>query len=498
MSVLERKLYGLILRMHPAAFRNEFGREMALDFEDARKSHGLMTLYWDAVVSLARQWVTNGFSVQAERGTLPKPSLLTGQYVMICQDEMTPMEFVRGLMLSVTFLTLCAFAESHVTKTGAMLLSLNHMGPSSPQQGNSSAVGSNDSDDVRATGAGGRSRQSTDKVPMDRVRVDDSAKETVSRTGERADGSADSKGKVSLLAAAVSPKMNARSNDGQAGAAPMTCDNSNVIPAYGNILHACGPLPSFEVVSIRPWKPAPSPPPPPRADGSVPKRERFAPGRERPPTTPRVRMILPTELLITSAYGLPFGFEKRILNRPDWLGADQYEIQAKIEDSLFAAMQKMTTDQQRAQVSLMEQSLLADRFKLKVHFETREVPVYALVVAKGGAKLTPAKEGGPISLSIIDVDQGLQMKAVGVTLDQWITSPFMGGRIVEDQTGLKGRYDFTLTFGQEQPAALDGGQGGDAPTLTEAIQEQLGLKLVPTKGQVEVIVIDHIERPSVN
>ena len=209
-------------------------------------------------------------------------------------------------------------------------------------------------------------------------------------------------------------------------------------------------------------------------------------------------MILPTELLITSAYGLPFGFEKRILNRPDWLDYDQYEIQAKIEDSQFAAMQKMTPAQQRVQVALMKQSLLADRFKLKVHFETREVPVYALVVAKGGPKLTPAKEGEHTRLSIIDVQQGLQMNAVSVTLDQWLHSPFIGGRVVVNQTGLDGTYDFALTWGREQPAALDGGQGGDAPPLTEAIQEQLGLKLVPTKVPAEMIVIDHIERPSVN
>ena len=73
--------------------------------------------------------------------------------------------------------------------------------------------------------------------------------------------------------------------------------------------------------------------------------------------------------------------------------AHRYEIQAKIEDSLHGAMQKMTPAQQREQVDLMEQSLLADRFKLKVHFEAREMPVYTLVIAKGGSNLTPAKEG---------------------------------------------------------------------------------------------------------
>jgi uncharacterized protein (TIGR03435 family) len=214
-----------------------------------------------------------------------------------------------------------------------------------------------------------------------------------------------------------------------------------------------------------------------------------------------VHSILTARLLIAFAYNVAFGFERvRVVGGPDWLGSDDYEIQAKIDDSLYAAMQKMTPAQQREQVNLMEQSLLADRFKLKVHFETREMPVYALVVGKGGAKLTPAKEGEPHSLSIIDVEQGLQMKAVGITLDQWIQSPFLGGRTVVDQTGLKGAYDFTLTWGREEPVVSDAGQGSgaDAPLLPSAIQEQLGLKLVPTKGQVEVIVIDHVERPSAN
>jgi bla regulator protein blaR1 len=260
-------------------------------------------------------------------------------------------------------------------------------------------------------------------------------------------------------------------------------------------------LPSFEVVSIRPWKPVPSPPPPPPtpADGTttVPRNERFAPGRGGGPKTDHMRITLPTELLVTFAYGLPLGFENRVIGRTDWMGSDQYEILAKIEESQFAAMQKMTPAEQRGQVALMEQSLLSDRFKLKVHFETREMPVYALTVAKGGPKLTPAKDGEATRLSVIDIEQGLQMTAVSVTLEQWIESPFLGGRTVVDQTGLKGAYDFTLTWGRPQPETSDAGPGA-APLIVTAIQEQLGLKLVPTKAPVEVIVIDHIERPSEN
>jgi uncharacterized protein (TIGR03435 family) len=177
---------------------------------------------------------------------------------------------------------------------------------------------------------------------------------------------------------------------------------------------------------------------------------------------------------------------------PDWLGSDDYEIQAKIEDSLYAAMQKMTPAQQREQVNLMNQSLLADRFKLKVHFETREMPGFALVIAKGGPKLTPAKDGESSRLSV----RQNEMTAKAITLDQWIHSPFLGGRMVVDQTGLKGTYDFTLSWSEQSGAGQE--NGTDAPSLFTAVQEQLGLKLVPTKGPVEVIVIDHIEKPSEN
>jgi bla regulator protein blaR1 len=160
-------------------------------------------------------------------------------------------------------------------------------------------------------------------------------------------------------------------------------------------------------------------------------------------------------------------------------------------------MQKMTPAQQREQIALMEQSLLADRFKLKVHFETRDLPIYTLVIAKGGPKLAPAKEGEPTRLSALNG----QLTATAVTIDQFAHSPFLfpatHGQQVIDQTGLKGAYDFTLSYSPEQPATPDAPAETDPPMFT-AIQQQLGLKLVPSKGPVEVIVIDHIEQPSAN
>jgi uncharacterized protein (TIGR03435 family) len=218
-------------------------------------------------------------------------------------------------------------------------------------------------------------------------------------------------------------------------------------------------------------------------------------------STNRVHTILPAALLIAAAYNLPVGSESRLIRGPEWLqqNVDQYEIEAKIPDSLFAAMQKMTPAQQREQVSLMEQSLLADRFKLQVHFEKTEMPVYALVVAKGGTKLTPAPAGETSSLTSLSNQMGMAMTAKSVAIDQLALSPFLtgaAGRLVVDQTELKGAYDFTLVWKPETAAVSDG--PSDAPSLFTAIQEQLGLRLVPSKAPVEVIVIDHVELPSAN
>jgi uncharacterized protein (TIGR03435 family) len=115
-----------------------------------------------------------------------------------------------------------------------------------------------------------------------------------------------------------------------------------------------------------------------------------------------VHFIGQIDLLIMEAYNLPIGSDRRILNGPRWVDseADRYEVEAKIDASMFAAMQTMTPEQQHQQVALMEQSLLAERFNLKVHFERRgEAPVYALIVAKGGPKLTPSKDGEATKLS---------------------------------------------------------------------------------------------------
>lgn len=157
----------------------------------------------------------------------------------------------------------------------------------------------------------------------------------------------------------------------------------------------------------------------------------------------------------------------------------------------------------------MLQSLLSDRFQLKLHRETKELPVYDLVVAKEGPKLHESKSenlhmqagGGIGDLSF----QGTPMSTLATTLT-WMT-----GRPVLDKTGLSGNYDFTLNWtpDENQMQTLRGGSGGagnnltpasepSGPSLFTAVQEQLGLRLVPTKGPVEVFIVDHAEKPSEN
>lgn len=270
----------------------------------------------------------------------------------------------------------------------------------------------------------------------------------------------------------------------------------------GQILHGVDPLPSFEVASVKPWKRTPPPSPSP-GDVGPQKPVKVDPSAGPVAFTDRVHVILPPGLLVASAFNLPPGAENRIVKAPEWLNQDieQYEITAKISADEFEAMKKMTAQQRKERIALMEQVLLADRFRLKVHFESHEMTVYALITAKEGQKLSPAKSTETTNLTLVDHRQKNEMTATAVSLDQFARSPFIagatGGRPVVNRTGLEGAYDFRLTWASDRltPEILP---DQDAPTFFTAVQEQLGLRLVPSKVPVEVIVIDHIEKPSQN
>jgi bla regulator protein BlaR1 len=271
--------------------------------------------------------------------------------------------------------------------------------------------------------------------------------------------------------------------------------HSLALPAQ--ILHATAPLPSFEVATIKP-------------------RDTSTVLRINPPGSEDIFRSVGTALnLIAQAYNLPSTSTGRIDGGPPWANNDWYVIQATIPAELFTRMQKMTFAERREETNLMMQSLLADRFQVKVHFETREMQVYELVVAKDGPKLPlpnspPAPSAAaepnkppPDMRGSVQMSQGT-VKARNVTLDGMLQAPFfgLGGRPIMNKTGLTGTYNLTLGWTPEQPTASNS-NGAAAPddsgvSIFTALQEQLGLKLVPAKAPVEIIVIDHIEKPSEN
>jgi uncharacterized protein (TIGR03435 family) len=148
---------------------------------------------------------------------------------------------------------------------------------------------------------------------------------------------------------------------------------------------------------------------------------------------------------------------------------------------------------------------------LKVHRETKELPVYALVVAKNGPKLKATNIQSADPCRIYGTSEGgdRYQGCTVATLASYL--PLALGRVVLDRTGLKGRYDFTLEYADQDSAAVSsvptgGGAASDnplppapsGPSVFTAVQEQLGLKLEPTKGPVDMIIIDHMERPTEN
>jgi uncharacterized protein (TIGR03435 family) len=193
----------------------------------------------------------------------------------------------------------------------------------------------------------------------------------------------------------------------------------------------------------------------------------------------------------------------RIFGGPDWAKTETWDIEARAAGAPVARM-----------YGPMLQKLLEDRFRLKIHRETRQLPIYILAVARAGPKLSPAKPGSCIPLDLNQMQppapgsvrcgsgsvRGDAARTVvdshGQTLAALAAQGFHADfdRPVIDQTGITGMFDIHLEFARE------GAPAGDlrAPSLFTAVQEQLGLKLTPGEGPVEVLVIDHLEHPSEN
>ena len=236
------------------------------------------------------------------------------------------------------------------------------------------------------------------------------------------------------------------------------------------LAHAQASTPTFEVATIKPAAPSP--------DGhthiNYPPDERFS--------------ALNTTLiaLMAWAYDMP---EKQILDGPSWLTSTRFDIQAKADAD--DQIKHFASDPNHDLKRHMVQALLADRFHLKLHQDTRTMPAYDLLPAKGGSKLHPSQSNGKtigISRTYFN-GQGLPMAIIADKLSQ------LTGRIVVDKTNLTDRYDLKLQWTPDDAPVAD---NSAAPSLFTAIQEQLGLKLEPAKEPVPVIVIDHVDPPTPN
>jgi uncharacterized protein (TIGR03435 family) len=213
-------------------------------------------------------------------------------------------------------------------------------------------------------------------------------------------------------------------------------------------------------------------------DAREPLDVRFTPGGRLTVTNETLRVI------VTFAYGIQ-GWQ--ISGAPGWFDTDRFDISAKAEG-----------DPSRDDMLRMFRALLEDRFRMKVQRETKEGPIYELTVAKNGPKLQEAKPlndneradvrtfrtGSPqqTAVSLARVGRHASMAMLASALQGQLSRPVL------DHTGIKGDFDFKVEF------AADDSHLDEFPSLLTALQDQLGLKLEPAKGPVEMFVIEHVDR----
>jgi bla regulator protein BlaR1 len=211
------------------------------------------------------------------------------------------------------------------------------------------------------------------------------------------------------------------------------------------------------------------------------------------------------QMLIKAAFRVE---DNQISGAPNWLNSEKFDIKAKMDKSVVDAMRPLSEDQRFLQQRRILQELLANRFRLTLHRETKESPEYDLVIAQDGPKLQEAKPGDTYPNGIKDMNgngrggvlkfAGGQLTGQGVSVALQVRELSRQLRAtVLDKTGLKGNYDFTLrwTPDEHQPPMLEGTSGS---SLFAGLQKQLGLRLVSANGPVDLLIIDHAEQPSEN
>jgi uncharacterized protein (TIGR03435 family) len=256
---------------------------------------------------------------------------------------------------------------------------------------------------------------------------------------------------------------------------------------------AGSPSPSFEVASIKPNR---------SGDGLT--RLMFAPDG-----------LSANGIAVKGLIGFAYNVKDfQMSGGPGWIESERYDIEAKMDEATITALKQLPPEQAIEQRRLMLRSLLAERFKLKVSHSSKDLPIYALVVAKNGPKLTksadaPSGPGGP-GQRMMRMQLG-ELTATGIPMSLLVDRISREvGRNVVDKTGLPDRYDFTLRWTSDRQdlaprGNADGGPGSAAPlpdssgpSIFTALQEQLGLKLESQKGPVETLIIDSLEKPSEN
>jgi uncharacterized protein (TIGR03435 family) len=277
---------------------------------------------------------------------------------------------------------------------------------------------------------------------------------------------------------------------------------ANASVVHGQILHASGPRPSFQVATIKPSKP----------DETRSGMRLSDEGRVFITTNATLRDLIQEAYNIRST--------DQILGTNGWMTTDKFDVEAKLEDAQFARLAGMPMENKIPLIRLMLQSLLVERFALTLDTSTRQSRFFSLVQAKGGSKLKPSAMAPPdpkgINVPHPVTEPSLTRKGPGKleakgmsipTLADTISRmPELGGKggftigdLVVDKTGLTGIYDWSLNWTPDSVSQVgDTPQATSGPSLFTALQEQLGLKLERTKGPVEVLVVTHVERPSAN
>jgi uncharacterized protein (TIGR03435 family) len=247
------------------------------------------------------------------------------------------------------------------------------------------------------------------------------------------------------------------------------------------------PTLTFDVATIRP-----APPPDATFHVSV----------SSPPHSSRFEVTnLPIKALLQIAYG----FDAPVVGAPDWVANTFYTIQARSDEAADARLARLTDNEVRLEKRNAIRVMLAERFGLKTHLETRNTSIYNLVVVKGGIKMQvvpppPADGEAPPPPRPADVrahgsQHGLEfvgsnasMRAIAGALSSMVEAP------VIDQTGLTGTYNYTLQFGRD----WSDHDPDSWPSIFTAVQEQLGLKLEAAHESVPNLVVDHITKPTEN